>query len=119
MVATFLERLDPGEAQAVAVAETVDGTVITDDGDARTNVYTLTDAGTRLLQRQADTLADLCDRPVPSLTEVRSNVSTANTATSKSDGIPGHSRSMLSEAHGHWVGDHRLVPYGNNYSLCT
>ncbi|WP_434530837.1 twitching motility protein PilT [Haloarcula sp. NS06] len=34
--ATFLERLDPGEAQAVAVAEAVDGTVITDDGDART-----------------------------------------------------------------------------------
>jgi predicted nucleic acid-binding protein len=33
--ATFLERLDPGEAQALAVAETVDGTVITDDGDAR------------------------------------------------------------------------------------
>ncbi|MFY4814480.1 hypothetical protein [Haloarcula argentinensis] len=36
MAATFLERLNPGEAQAVAVAETVDGTVIADDGDART-----------------------------------------------------------------------------------
>jgi len=33
--ATLLETLDPGEAQALAVAEAVDGTVITDDGDAR------------------------------------------------------------------------------------
>lgn len=32
----LLETLDPGEAQAVAVAEAVDGTVVTDDGDART-----------------------------------------------------------------------------------
>lgn len=32
----LLETLDPGEAQALAVAETADGTVITDDGDART-----------------------------------------------------------------------------------
>jgi len=32
---TLLETLDPGEAQALAVAEAVDGTVITDDGDAR------------------------------------------------------------------------------------
>lgn len=31
----LLETLDPGEAQALAVAEDVDGTVITDDGDAR------------------------------------------------------------------------------------
>ena len=31
----LLETLDPGEAQAVAVAETVDGTIVTDDGDAR------------------------------------------------------------------------------------
>ena len=37
-----------------------------DELDARTNVYTLTDAGTQLLQRRADTLASLCDqlRPV-------------------------------------------------------
>jgi len=33
--ATLLETLDPGEAQAIAVAEAVDGTIITDDGDAR------------------------------------------------------------------------------------
>ncbi|MEF8802222.1 MAG: twitching motility protein PilT [Halolamina sp.] len=33
---TLLQTLDPGEAQALAVAETVDGTVVTDDGDART-----------------------------------------------------------------------------------
>lgn len=32
----LLKTLDPGEAQAVAVAEAVDGTVVTDDGDART-----------------------------------------------------------------------------------
>ncbi|MCG1008386.1 twitching motility protein PilT [Halorubrum lacusprofundi] len=32
----LLETLDPGEAQALAVAETADGTVVTDDGDART-----------------------------------------------------------------------------------
>lgn len=31
----LLEKLDPGEAQALAVAEVADGTVITDDGDAR------------------------------------------------------------------------------------
>ncbi|AFK19034.1 twitching motility protein PilT [Haloferax mediterranei ATCC 33500] len=31
----LLETLDPGEAQAIAVAEAADGTVITDDGDAR------------------------------------------------------------------------------------
>ena len=34
--ATLLETLDPGEAQALAVAEAVDGVVVTDDGDART-----------------------------------------------------------------------------------
>ena len=34
--AELLERLDPGEAQALAVALAADGTVITDDGDART-----------------------------------------------------------------------------------
>ncbi|WP_236039629.1 hypothetical protein [Haloarcula salinisoli] len=28
-------KLDPGEAQAVAVAAAADGTVVTDDGDAR------------------------------------------------------------------------------------
>jgi len=33
--------------------------------DARTNEYTLTDAGTQLLQRHADTLAGLCDQPRP------------------------------------------------------
>ena len=32
---TLLETLDPGEAQALAVAEAVDGTVVTDDGDGR------------------------------------------------------------------------------------
>jgi len=32
---TLLETLDPGEAKALAVAEAVAGTVITDDGDAR------------------------------------------------------------------------------------
>jgi len=30
-----LETLDPGEAQALASAEATDGTVVTDDGDAR------------------------------------------------------------------------------------
>lgn len=33
--AELLETLDPGEAQALAVAEAADGTVVTDDGDAR------------------------------------------------------------------------------------
>jgi predicted nucleic acid-binding protein len=32
----LLETLDPGEAQALAVAEEVEGVVVTDDGDART-----------------------------------------------------------------------------------
>jgi predicted nucleic acid-binding protein len=32
---TLLETLDPGEAQALAVAETTGGTIVTDDGDAR------------------------------------------------------------------------------------
>ncbi len=32
----LLELLDPGESQVLAVAEAADGTVITDDGDART-----------------------------------------------------------------------------------
>lgn len=31
----LLKSLDPGEAQALAVAEVVDGMVVTDDGDAR------------------------------------------------------------------------------------
>jgi len=31
----LLETLDPGEAQALAVAEVADGMVVTDDGDAR------------------------------------------------------------------------------------
>ncbi|WP_226023016.1 twitching motility protein PilT [Halomicrobium salinisoli] len=35
--AEFLETLDPGEAQALAVAVAVDGMFITDDGDAREN----------------------------------------------------------------------------------
>jgi predicted nucleic acid-binding protein len=34
--AQLLESLDPGEAQALAVAELADGMVVTDDGDART-----------------------------------------------------------------------------------
>jgi predicted nucleic acid-binding protein len=33
---TLLETLDPGEAQALAVAAEAEGTVVTDDGDART-----------------------------------------------------------------------------------
>ncbi|PSP54895.1 twitching motility protein PilT [Halobacteriales archaeon QS_1_67_19] len=33
---TLLETLDPGEAQALAVAEVAGGMVVTDDGDART-----------------------------------------------------------------------------------
>lgn len=33
--AVLLETLDPGEAQALAVAEATDGMVVTDDGDAR------------------------------------------------------------------------------------
>jgi DNA-binding PadR family transcriptional regulator len=36
-----------------------------DELDARTNAYTLTDAGTHLLQYHADTLASLCDQPRP------------------------------------------------------
>jgi len=36
-----------------------------DELDARTNVYTLTDTGRQLLQRQAETLAGLCDLPRP------------------------------------------------------
>lgn len=35
LATTFLETLDPGEAQALAVAAAVDGVVVTDDGDAR------------------------------------------------------------------------------------
>lgn len=35
--AEFLETLDPGEAQALAVAAAVDGMIVTDDGDAREN----------------------------------------------------------------------------------
>lgn len=34
--AELLESLDPGEAQALAVAEVADGMLVTDDGDART-----------------------------------------------------------------------------------
>ena len=33
--------------------------------DGRTNEYTLTDAGTQLLQYHADTIASLCDQPRP------------------------------------------------------
>ncbi|GCF16231.1 PadR family transcriptional regulator [Haloarcula mannanilytica] len=33
--------------------------------DARTNEYTLTDAGTQLLHRHADRLARFCDQPRP------------------------------------------------------
>jgi predicted nucleic acid-binding protein len=32
----LLESLDPGEAQALAVADIADGMIVTDDGDART-----------------------------------------------------------------------------------
>lgn len=32
---TLLESLDPGESQALAVAETTEGVLVTDDGDAR------------------------------------------------------------------------------------
>ncbi|SEA39773.1 Predicted nucleic acid-binding protein, contains PIN domain [Haloplanus vescus] len=32
----LLESLDPGEAQALAIAEVADGMIVTDDGDART-----------------------------------------------------------------------------------
>ncbi len=32
---TLLETLDPGEAQALAVADVADGVLVTDDGDAR------------------------------------------------------------------------------------
>ncbi|WP_434531567.1 helix-turn-helix transcriptional regulator (plasmid) [Haloarcula sp. NS06] len=35
-----------------------------DELDARTNEYTLTDAGRKALQRHADTLASLCEQPV-------------------------------------------------------
>ncbi|MDS0223642.1 PadR family transcriptional regulator [Haloarcula sp. S1AR25-5A] len=41
------------------------GLINRDELDTRTNVYTLTDAGTQLLQRQAETLAGLCDQPRP------------------------------------------------------
>ncbi|MGB9950948.1 PadR family transcriptional regulator (plasmid) [Haloarcula marismortui] len=36
-----------------------------DELDARTNVYTLTDAGRHKLQCHAETLAQLCERPRP------------------------------------------------------
>jgi DNA-binding PadR family transcriptional regulator len=36
-----------------------------DELDARTNEYTLTDVGQKALQRQAETLADLCELPRP------------------------------------------------------
>ncbi|GGK83501.1 PadR family transcriptional regulator [Haloarcula sebkhae] len=36
-----------------------------DELDARTNEYTLTDAGRKALQRHADTLASLCEQPRP------------------------------------------------------
>lgn len=35
VLAELLETLDPGEAQALTVAEVADGTVVTDDSDAR------------------------------------------------------------------------------------
>jgi len=41
----LLETLDPGEAQALAVAEAADGLLVTDDGDARA---TATDRGVAL-----------------------------------------------------------------------
>ncbi|RLM88436.1 PadR family transcriptional regulator [Haloarcula sp. Atlit-7R] len=36
-----------------------------DELDARTNAYTLTDAGRQLLQHHAETLAQLCELPRP------------------------------------------------------
>ncbi|QIO25017.1 PadR family transcriptional regulator [Haloarcula sp. JP-L23] len=44
---------------------TEQGLINRDALDDRTNAYTLTDAGRRLLQRQAETLASLCDQPRP------------------------------------------------------
>ena len=42
---SLLETLDPGEAQALAVAEATDGLLVTDDGDARA---TATQRGVRV-----------------------------------------------------------------------
>jgi DNA-binding PadR family transcriptional regulator len=39
------------------------GLINRDELDARTNVYTLTDAGRHKLQCHAETLAQLCERP--------------------------------------------------------
>ncbi|WP_420182827.1 PadR family transcriptional regulator (plasmid) [Haloarcula sp. KBTZ06] len=41
------------------------GLINCDELDARTNVYTLTDAGRHKLQRHAETLAQLCELPRP------------------------------------------------------
>ncbi|RLM32572.1 PadR family transcriptional regulator [Haloarcula sp. Atlit-120R] len=41
------------------------GLINRDALDARTNVYTLTDAGRHKLQRHAETLAQLCELPRP------------------------------------------------------
>ena len=41
------------------------GLIARDELDARTNEYTLTEAGRRLLQRRAATLAGLCEQPRP------------------------------------------------------
>lgn len=44
--AQLLETLDPGEAQALAVAEATDGTIVTDDADARSSANRLDVAST-------------------------------------------------------------------------
>ncbi|MFU1783192.1 PadR family transcriptional regulator [Haloarcula japonica] len=44
---------------------TNDDLITREELDARTNVYTLTNAGTQLLQHQTETLAGLCDLPQP------------------------------------------------------
>jgi DNA-binding PadR family transcriptional regulator len=41
------------------------GLINRDELDARTNEYTLTEAGRNTLQRHADTLASLCEQPRP------------------------------------------------------
>lgn len=85
-----------------------------DDLDARTNAYTLIDAGRHALQRQAEALADPSDLPQLVATEKGSTTVTTTTAPSNSGRNRGHSRPMLSESRYHWADDYRLVPYGNN-----
>ena len=84
-----------------------------DELDARTNVYTLTDAGRHELQRQAETLAGLCELPRPVAGGVFSNAPETHTVASNSGQKWEPSRPVLSEARDHWAGDYRLVPYWN------